>query len=312
MPPRDVDTETGAPAPLRAVLVTGASRGLGRAIALRAAAAGFRVWAGIRDQAAANELISIAQNRSLDLRPLILDVTDKSSIEEACREIARVSPQLYGVVNNAGVTGRSFFEDYPEEHVRKVFEVNLFGPMNVIRCTLPFLRAHGTGRIVNIGSIGGRIGSNSVAPYSASKFGLEGFSESLNIELRPFGIYVSVISPGMIRTDIWDEGNRILPAARNPGSPYYQYFWRMERQAERLLSSSTLTPDDVARKVLHVLRTPRPRPRYIVGWRPALVVFLRKYLPDRVFERVYFGAIERIMKSNQPADSLPLPQEKVR
>src|SRR5215471_2834627 len=209
--------------PSRAVLVTGASRGLGRAIALRAASAGFRVWAGVRDQAAASELVSIAQNSGVDLRPLILDVTDKKSIEEVCREIARTSGTLYGVVNNAGVTGRSFFEDYPEEHVRKVFEVNLFGPMNVIRCTLPLLRANGSGRIVNIGSIGGRIGSSSVAPYAASKFGLEGFSESLNIELRPFGIYVSVISPGVIRTDIWDEESRILPETRNPRSPYYEY-----------------------------------------------------------------------------------------
>jgi NAD(P)-dependent dehydrogenase (short-subunit alcohol dehydrogenase family) len=309
---RGVDTGIAGPEPSRAVLVTGASRGLGRAIALRAASARFCVWAGIRDQSAASELISIAQNSGLDLRPLILDVTDKKSIEEACREIASTSRTLYGVVNNAGVTGRSFFEDYPEEHVRKVFEVNLFGPMNVIRCTLPLLRAHGGGRIVNIGSIGGRIGSTSVAPYAASKFGLEGFSESLNLELRPLGIYVSMIAPGVIRTDIWDEQSRILPAARNPSSPYYEYFWRMERQTERLLSTSTLTPDDVARKVLHVLCTARPRSRYVVGRRAALVVFLRKHLPDRVFERVYFGAILRFMKRNDRADPFPVPQEKIR
>jgi NAD(P)-dependent dehydrogenase (short-subunit alcohol dehydrogenase family) len=301
------------PEPSRGVLVTGASRGLGRAIALHAASAGFRVWAGIRNQAAASELISIAQNSGLDLRPVILDVTDKNSIQEACGEIARTSGTLYGVINNAGVTGRSFFEDYPEEQVRKVFEVNLFGPMNVIRCALPLLRANGGGRIVNIGSIGGRIGSSSVAPYAASKFGLEGFSESLDIELRPFRIYVSVISPGIVRTDIWDEESRILSTARNPSSPNYQYFWRMERQVERLVSSSTLRPDDVARQVLHVLRTARPRLRYVVGWRPALVVFLRKYLPDRVFESVYFGAIQRIMRRNHPTEAIvPVRQEKMR
>src|SRR4051812_3528364 len=99
-----------------AVLVTGASRGLGRAIALHAASAGFPVWAGVRDQAAATELVSTAQNSGFDLRPVILDVTDNKSIEEACGEIARTNGTLYGVVNNAGVTGRSFFEDYPEEH----------------------------------------------------------------------------------------------------------------------------------------------------------------------------------------------------
>ena len=295
----------------RAVLVTGASRGLGRAITLHAAAAGFRVWAGVRDETAAGELVSTAQNRGFDLRPVILDVTNKDSIKKACDEIARINGTLYGVVNNAGVTGRSFFEDYPEEHIRKVFEVNLFGPMNVIRSVLPLLRANGGGRIVNISSIGGRIGSNSVAPYAASKFGLEGFSESLNLELRPFGIYVSVIAPGMIRTDIWDEERRILPEARNPRSPYYEYFWRMEHQVERLVSSSTLTPEDVARQVVHVLTTARPRPRYVVGWRAALVVFLRKHLPDRVFESVYFGGIHRIMDRSRTAEpGLPQRQEK--
>lgn len=295
----------------KSILVTGASRGLGRAIALQTAGKGFRVWAGIRDQAAASELASTAQTRGVDLRPLILDVTDKKSIETACEEIERTSSTLYGIVNNAGVTGRSFFEDYPEEHIRRIFEVNLFGPMNVIRCALPLMRANGSGRIVNISSIGGRIGSASVAPYTASKFGLEGFSESLDMELRPFGIYVSVISPGVIRTDIWDEEGRILPSARNPRSPYYQYFWRLERQVEQLLSSSKLTPDDVARQVVQVLQSSHPRQRYVVGRRASMAVMLRKYLPDRLFERVYFGAIQRTLKSDSPAEPMrPARQEK--
>ncbi|MCC6587036.1 MAG: SDR family oxidoreductase [Bryobacterales bacterium] len=295
----------------KSILVTGASRGLGRAIALGAASAGFRVWAGVRDQSYTHEWISTAQNSGLDLRPVALDVTDKKTVEEACNKIGREGG-LYGVVNNAGITGRSFFEDYPEEHIRKVFEVNLFGPMNVIRGALPLLRANGSGRIVNISSIGGRIGSASVAPYTASKFGLEGFSESLDMELRPFGIYVSVISPGIIRTDIWDEDSRILPAARNPRSPYYEFFWRMERQVEGLLSSSKLTPDDVARQVVHVLQTPRPRQRYVVGRRAALAVLLRKHLPDRVFEKVYFGAIQRTMQRKTAGPVLPAQEEKAR
>lgn len=294
----------------RSVLVTGASRGLGKAIAMEAASSGFRVWAGVRDQAAGAELESAAREKNVDLRPLLVDVTDKASIQRACEEIERSSGTLYGVVNNAGVTGRSFFEDYPEEHIRRIFEVNLFGPMNVIRCALPLLRAHGSGRIVNISSIGGRIGSASVAPYTASKFGLEGFSESLDMELRPFGIYVSVISPGVIRTDIWDEESRILPAARNPRSPYYQYFWRLERQVEQLLSSSTLMPADVARQVAEVLQSAHPRQRYVVGRRASMAVMLRKYLPDRLFERVYFGAIQRTLKSGSPAEPMrPARQE---
>jgi NAD(P)-dependent dehydrogenase (short-subunit alcohol dehydrogenase family) len=301
------------PENLPAVLVTGASRGLGRAIAFRVAEAGFAVWAGVRTAAAAAELTAAARERSLPLRTVLLDVTDKAGIREACNEIRRVEGRLYGLINNAGITGRAFFEDYPEEYIRRVFDVNLFGPMNVIRGALPLLRANGSGRIVNISSIGGRIGSNSVAPYVASKFGLEGFSESLSLELRPFHVYVSVISPGVVRTQIWDEENRILPEARNARSPYYRYFWRMEGAAEKLLASATVTPDDVAKRVLFVLRAARPRLRYVVGRRASLVAFLRKHVPDRLFEELYFGTIVRMMQSgrrDRPIETAP--QENLR
>jgi NAD(P)-dependent dehydrogenase (short-subunit alcohol dehydrogenase family) len=286
----------------RAVLITGASRGLGRAIALGVASKGFQAWAGVRSQEAVVEIEELARQRKLPLRGLILDVTSEETTTAAFRTIREAGGRLYGVINNAGVTARAFFEDYPEETIRKIFEVNLFGVMRVTRHALPDLRMNGGGRIINISSIGGRIGSNSVTPYIASKFGLEGFSESLAIELRPFDIHVSVVSPGIIKTDIWDETNRILPSARNRESPYYRYFWRMERYAEKLLNSSRLKPTDVADAVCSVLTDPRPHLRYVVGRRAALVAWLRKYTPDRVFEAIYFGQIRRLMEAEQPLD----------
>lgn len=284
----------------RSVLITGASRGLGRAIAMRVAANGFHVWAGVRSPEAKAELEEVARASSLPVRALLLDVTSEQSVLTACQTIRETDGRLYGLVNNAGVTGRAFFEDYPEDMIRRIFEVNLFGVMRVTRIALPLLRANGSGRIVNISSIGGRIGSNSVAPYVASKFGLEGFSESLAIELTPFRIAVSVVSPGIIKTDIWDEGNRILAEARNSHSPYYQYFWRMEAYADRLLKSSRLQPEDVAVKVASILTERSPKLRHVVGNRAALVVWLRKHLPDRVFEALYFGQIARLMRAKDP------------
>lgn len=294
----------------RSVLVTGASRGLGRAIAIQIAANGFPVWAGVRSPQAKAEIEELARTRSLPLQALLLDVTSEGSVTAACQTIRETDGRLYGLVNNAGVTGRAFFEDYPEDMIRKIFEVNLFGVMRVTRCALPLLRANGSGRIINISSIGGRIGSNSVSPYVASKFGLEGFSESLAIELTPFQIAVSIVSPGIIKTDIWDEGNRILPEARNAHSPYYEYFWRMEQYAEKLLHSSRLQPEDVAVKVASLLNERNPKLRHIVGRRAALVVWLRKHLPDRVFEAVYFGQIARLMRAREPDRSGSAPSHR--
>lgn len=294
----------------RSVLITGASRGLGRAIAIQVAASGFHVWAGVRSPQSKAEFEEIAGQRRLPLRAVLLDVTSEESVSEACREIQETDGRLYGLVNNAGVTGRAFFEDYPEEKIRQIFEVNLFGAMRVTRRALPLLRANGSGRIINVSSIGGRIGSNSVAPYVASKFGLEGFSESLSIELTPFRIAVAVVSPGIIKTGIWDEDNRILPEARNRRSPYYRYFWKMEHYAEKLLESSRLQPEDVAMRVAAILDERKPKLRYIVGRRAAMVVWLRKHLPDRLFEAVYFGQIARLMQKPEPDSAGPTPSQK--
>ena len=289
----------------QSILVTGAGRGLGLETALVLAQAGFRVWAGIRDFARRDALLDAGAKRGVKLEPVRLDITDPLSVDEAFQSIAR-SGQLYGVVNNAGVTARAYFEDFPEERARQIIEVNLFGTMNVTRRALPLLRQAGNGRIVMISSVGGRIGSMSVAPYCASKFGLEGFSEALALEMKPFGIDVVIIEPGIVNTEIWEEERRLLPATRDPQSPYFRLFWNAEAQAEKMLRSSRLTPADIAAQVLRAITVKKPRLRYVVGRRARLVLALRRHLPGELFERLYFGELLRRATRGDSSAHIPV------
>jgi NAD(P)-dependent dehydrogenase (short-subunit alcohol dehydrogenase family) len=251
--------------------------------------AGFEVWAGIREAADGERIRDEAARRKVVLTPVQLDITNEQSVAEAAARINGKSEVLYGLVNNAGVTARAAFEDFPEKDIRYIFDVNVFGMMRVTRAVLPLLRQGGAARIVFVSSIGGRIGAASVAPYVSSKFAVEGFAEALFLELRPLGIQVVIIEPGIVKTGIWDESRRILSSARDPSSPYHKYFWAGERQAEMLLKSSRLTPTDVALKVVNAMTIPRPRLRYVVGRRASIVLSLRRHLPGELFERLYFG-----------------------
>jgi NAD(P)-dependent dehydrogenase (short-subunit alcohol dehydrogenase family) len=272
-----------------AVLVTGASRGIGLETALALANANFDVWAGIRNPDDRDRLHAEASSRNLPLNTVSLDVTSDRSVEDALRAINEKAGGIYGLVNNAGITGRAAFEEFPEPKLRRIFEVNVFGTMRVTRGVIGGMRRAGSGRVVIVSSIGGRIAAPSVAPYSASKFALEGFGEALFLEMRPFGIDVAIVEPGMVRTGIWDEESRVLQAARNEASPYYKYFWAGEQLAEKALKSSRLTPADVAREIVRAMTVSRPRLRYVVGGRASFVLALRRHLPENLFERIYFG-----------------------
>jgi NAD(P)-dependent dehydrogenase (short-subunit alcohol dehydrogenase family) len=284
----------------KAALVTGASRGLGLETALMLAEKGLTVWAGSRNPDVA-EIHAAAAQRNVRLNVIALDVTSDESVGNAFQQIGASGLPLYAIVNNAGITGRCWFEDYPEDRIHDIFDVNVFGTMRVTRLGLPLLRKAGNGRIVMISSIGGRIGSIGIAPYTASKFAVEGFSESLSLELRPLGICVSIVEPGIVKTSIWDE-KRILPGAQNKRSPYFDVFWRAEALAERVLQSSRLRTSDVGQTVVRALTETNPRLRYVVGRRAGLVLSLRRHLPGEIFERVYFGGLLRRVRGPHQAE----------
>jgi NAD(P)-dependent dehydrogenase (short-subunit alcohol dehydrogenase family) len=275
------------------VLVTGATRGLGRATALGLAARGFRVFAGYRDAASLSGLEAVAHARRVRIEPVALEVTDPASVARGVAEVVERAGGLYAVVNNAGVTLRGYFEDVAEEEARRIVEVNLFGVMNVTRAVLPHLRRAGRGRIVVMSSVGGRIGAPALTSYVASKFAVEGFAESLSLETAPLGVQVVIVEPGIVGTEIWDKSRRTAARAADPNGPYYEWFQRGEAQADALVRSSVVTPDDVAATVARALTARRPRLRYLIGWRAGLVVSLRRHLPGELFERVYFGELLR-------------------
>ena len=286
-----------ATATANSVLVTGAGNGLGLETALYLAERGFRVYASMRDAGKRETLDRAAAERKVDLHVLQLDITDGASIDAAVRTIVEECGGIYGLVNNAGIGLRGYFEDLSDAEIRNLFEVNVFGTMAVTRAVLPHMRAAARGRIVIITSVGGRLGSIGVSTYCSTKFAQEGFGESLAQEVVPFGIYVSLVEPAIIKTERWDLHRSIAKGALNPDSPYYAWFQEAERQADRLVATSPTEPVDVAKAIFTAMTVPRPRLRYMVGRRASLAVALRRYLPERVFERLFFGeAVRRITR----------------
>jgi NAD(P)-dependent dehydrogenase (short-subunit alcohol dehydrogenase family) len=275
------------------VLITGASTGLGRECALYLAERGFRVYATMRDFDRRDSLEEDARKRSVQLRILRLDVTDGASIDEALKTVLSESGGVYGLINNAAVGLRGYLEDLTDAEIRQVFDANVLGTMALTRAVLPHMRRARRGRILLISSVGGRIGSLSVSAYCASKFALEGFGESLSMEVAPLGVHVSLIEPGIIKTERWSSNRSIAAGALNPQSPYYDWFRQAEREADKLVQSSTTTPADVAATVHRALTVARPRLRYMVGWRARLAVAARRFLPGELFERIYFGLVVR-------------------
>jgi NAD(P)-dependent dehydrogenase (short-subunit alcohol dehydrogenase family) len=277
----------------RAVLVTGASSGLGLESSLYLAERGFRVFATMRDLARRGALDAEASRRGVEVEVLALDVTDGASIRAAVEQIVARAGGIYGLVNNAGIQLRGYFEDLSPAEVAEVFETNLFGVMAVTREVVPHLRKAGQGRIVVMDSIAGRIAAPALSAYCATKFALEGFAEALALEMKLVGVQVSLIEPGIVKTGIWGANRRVAAKALDPAGPYYRWFARSEKLADRMADSAPNRPEDVARAVHRALSARRPRLRYVVGRRARLLLALRSYLPGESFERLYSGAVIR-------------------
>ncbi len=274
----------------RAVVVTGASSGIGEACALRLDGLGFRVFGGVRRQKDADALGRRASDR---LIPLMLDVTDPLSVESAVDSVAADigGTGLAGLVNNAGIAVAGPLEFLPLQELRRQLEVNVVGQIAVTQAFLPLLReGEGGGRVVNVGSISGRVASPLLGAYTASKFAMEGLTDTLRRELRPWGIQVSIVEPGRVATPIWEKSlkaaDELLRAV--PRRAYELYGSAIEGVRRDALEAARRSgsPENVARAVEHALTAKRPRSRYPVGpdaWLGALLV---RILPDPLLDRI--------------------------
>ena len=251
----------------KAVLITGASTGIGKCCALQLDQLSFRVFAGVRKAVDGDALKEEASGL---LQPVLIDVTDTASIKQAVETIAVSVGEvgLVGLVNNAGIAVPGPLEFLPLDHIRHQFEVNVFGQLAVTQACLPLLR-QGTGRIVNMSSMSGRIALPFIGPYSASKFALEAFSDSMRLELRRWGITVSIIEPGAIKTPIWEKtiktGSQILDNLPPKAYEFYGSIIKNLPINAQKSGNRGVPPEKVALAVIHALTAPTPKARYIVG-----------------------------------------------
>ena len=268
-----------SPAP--AVLVTGASSGIGRAAALALAAAGYRVFAGVRRQEDGEALARVAAGR---LSPIYLDVIRPEAVAEAAAYLDRELGEagLFGLINNAGVIVAAPLEFVPLEDVREQFEVNVTGALAVTQAMLPLLR-RACGRIVNIGSVSGSFSTPFTGPYNASKFALRAMSDALRLELAPWGIDVSIIEPGTVRTPMWQRSLRRIQALerRLPARATALYGPVFARMRQFIEGARGVPPENVATAIKAVLRARRPRAYYSVGVDAKLRLALER-LPTRL------------------------------
>jgi len=269
---------------VRAALVTGTSSGIGEACVRRLAAGSWTVYAGVRRPEDGERLAGVGG----DVRPLILDVSDTEQVDAAVDRLQTDTGDqgLAGLVNNAGIGVGGPVEYLSDEDWQRVFDVNLFAPVRLSRLAMPLLRA-GHGRIVYIGSVGGRLAAPGLGPYAASKHALEAVAEAQRQELRRAGgLFVSLVEPGEVKTAIWDKAQGELAALdqMRDEQGHERYGWLLE-QSKGFLDEGRrqgVDADRVARAVEHALTARTPKRRYLVGPDAKISGHVISKTPDRV------------------------------
>ena len=278
----------------KAVLITGASTGIGAACALHLDRLGFTVFAGVRREQDGEALRKMATDR---LVPVLLDVTEEASIRQAQETLSAVvgSHGLNGLVNNAGMAIVGPLEAVPISAWRRQLEINVIGQVAVTQAFLPLIR-QARGRIVNMGSIAGRGAIPLMSPYAASKFALEAITDALLLEVQQWGIEVSIVEPGAIATPIWEKSRKDAIDLEGATSPellaLYGNVITAVRSVVEQATARAIPCDAVSKAVEHALTAPRPKTRYLVGRDAKLRALMIKLLPDRIADRVLTAALK--------------------
>ncbi len=242
-------------------VVTGANSGIGRATAIHLAAQGHRVVGSVRARAKADKLLAMASDAGVEVELVELDVADDRSVREGFDEIRHLIGPVDHLVNCAGIGGNAVTEECPPALYLDVMNVNLCGTVRCIQAVLPQMRERGSGTIVNITSVAGRLAALAQSPYVASKWALEGVSEGLAQELAPFGIRVAIVEPGVTKSAIFAKN---VDAPNSTGA-YARHYARMFQFYAAGMAAAT-DPFEVGRVVHHAITTDEPQLRYPVSW----------------------------------------------
>ena len=270
---------------MKVAIVTGSSTGNGFETSLLLAKNGFYTYATMRNIDKSTRIKEIAKKDSLPLEVIQLDVTDDMSVIDTINVISNRQGRIDVLVNNAGYEHHGAVEELSIEEIKTQFETNFFGAVGVLKAVLPVMRKQRSGAIVNISSIGGRIGVPLNSAYVGSKFALEGFSESIKYELESFGIKVILIEPGAVNTN-YLENSKQAQKAMDPDSPYAEFSKKVsEGVRERFKDTNSSSPKQVAEVILGAIKSEKPNTRYLVGNDAVTIMEKRKKSTDTELER---------------------------
>lgn len=264
----------------KVALVTGASSGIGKAIALQLIEDGLTVY-----------VVARRVEKMQDLEPLgaialKMDITQDDNVDRVVEEIENNHNGVDILINNAGYAIYGAMEDTSIDDARRQFEVNLFGLANLTKSVLPFMRANKSGKIINISSIGGKMYSPLGSWYHATKHALEGWSDCLRLELTPFNIDVVIVEPGAIKTEFGDV--MLAPMMKRSGNSAYA---AMAKKMEQMIKSyekpgNASDPTVIAKVVSQAIKAEKPKTRYAAGKLAKPLMFMRKWLGDRIFDKI--------------------------
>ncbi|WP_077623711.1 oxidoreductase [Sediminibacillus massiliensis] len=270
---------------MKTVIITGASSGFGLLSTLEFAEKGWYVIATMRNLNKKAVLRNAVEEKGIVDRVKIveLDITSKDSINNF-KEFVATLDTIDILVNNAGFAAAGFVEEIPIEEYRQQFETNLFGTISVTQAVLPVMRNQNKGTIINISSISGRVGFPGLSPYTSSKHALEGLSESLRLEMKPYGVNVALVEPGSYQTNIWSTGKQITSKSLDSSSPYFPMVKKLMARLEN--TDSFGNPSCVARLIVKIADQKNPRLRYPIGKGIRFMIILKKVLPWKMWEKI--------------------------
>jgi len=265
----------------RAVLITGCSSGIGHATAARLLEDGWTVYATARRPETLTEL------EQQGAKPLALDVTDEASMQSAVDAVVQAEGAVGVLINNAGYSQSGAVESVPIDQVRRQFETNVFGLIRMCQLALPEMRRQGWGKIVNIGSMGGRLTFPGGGFYHATKYAVEAISDALRFEVRGFGVDVILVEPGLIVTKFGEVAAQTTTVADDDG-PYADFNRKVAKTTEEAYRGPLVKlgggPEKVAGTIAKALKSNRPKPRYPVTPSAHLMINQRRFAPDQVWD----------------------------